>query len=72
MIITRFAPSPTGKLHIGSVRTALFCYLLAKQTTEGKYILRIEDTDQARSTTLFEDNIFEGFQWLGLDWDAGP
>jgi len=68
---TRFAPSPTGKLHIGSVRTALFCYLLSKQSG-GKYLLRIEDTDQARSTTLFEENLLEGFQWLGLDRDAGP
>jgi len=71
-MITRFAPSPTGKLHIWSVRTALFCYLLAHKTTEGKYILRIEDTDQARSTTLFENNLFDWFQWLGLDWDAWP
>ena len=71
MHITRFAPSPTGKLHIGSVRTALFCYLLSKQSG-GKYILRIEDTDQARSTTLHEENIREGFQWMGIDRDAGP
>lgn len=71
MHTTRFAPSPTGKLHIGSVRTALFCYLLSKQS-DGKYILRIEDTDQARSTTLFEENILDGFQRLGIDRDAGP
>lgn len=71
-MITRFAPSPTGKLHIGSVRTALFCYLMAAKMTEGKYILRIEDTDTARSTSLFEENICEWFQWLWLDWDAWP
>jgi glutamyl-tRNA synthetase len=72
-MITRFAPSPTGKLHIGSVRTALFCYLLSQKAgAQGKYILRIEDTDTARSTKLFEENILEGFQWLGLDRDAGP
>ena len=71
MHITRFAPSPTGKLHIWSVRTALFCYLLSRKSG-GTYILRIEDTDQARSTKLFEEIMLDGFQRLGLDWDAGP
>lgn len=71
-MITRFAPSPTGSLHIWSVRTALFCYLLSAKQADGKYILRIEDTDQARSTKLFEDNILDWFRWLGLDRDAGP
>ena len=68
---TRFAPSPTGALHIGGVRTALFSWLYARRNG-GQYILRIEDTDQARST---EDNaqlIIDGFEWLGLDADEGP
>lgn len=72
MIVTRFAPSPTGRLHLGSVRTALYSYILARQQQGGKYIFRIEDTDVARSTKLFEQNMIEGFQWLGLDRDAGP
>ena len=70
-IVTRFAPSPTGMLHIGGVRTALFCWLFAKQQG-GRFILRIEDTDLTRST---DDNIRiieEGMAWCGLDWDEGP
>lgn len=71
MTITRFAPSPTGYLHIGSVRTALFCWLWAKKQ-KGKFILRIEDTDRERSTEEAVQVILDGLQWLGLDWDEGP
>lgn len=71
MVVTRFAPSPTGALHIGSVRTALFCWLLAKRT-EGKFILRIEDTDRERSTQESVDNIIAGLKWLRIHWDEGP
>ncbi|MFA6294978.1 MAG: glutamate--tRNA ligase [Candidatus Paceibacterota bacterium] len=67
-IITRFAPSPTGNLHIGSVRTALFNYLFSK-SNDGKYLLRIDDTDKTRSTKAYEDNIVNGFKSLGLNWD---
>ena len=68
---TRFAPSPTGYLHIGSIRTALYCWLYAKHTG-GKFILRIEDTDQERSTKEAVEVIFAGLTWLGLTWDATP
>ena len=67
-VITRIAPSPTGRLHIGTARTALFNYLFAKHTG-GRFLLRIEDTDKARSTKEFEDNILEGLSALGLTWD---
>ncbi len=67
----RFAPSPTGYLHIGGVRTALFNWLWARKTG-GKFILRIEDTDQERSTPESVRIIFESMKWLGLDWDEGP
>ncbi|MCK9225584.1 MAG: glutamate--tRNA ligase [Candidatus Muirbacterium halophilum] len=67
----RFAPSPTGYLHIGGARTALFNWLLAKRYN-GKFILRIEDTDQERSTKDSEEVIFRAMKWLGLDWDEGP
>ena len=71
-VVTRFAPSPTGYIHIGNLRSAIYPYLLAKQNEEGSYILRIEDTDQARyvegATELIEDTL----QWIGLDWDEGP
>lgn len=69
MFITRFAPSPTGFLHIGGARTALFNYLFAKHHN-GKFLLRIEDTDQARSTKEATDAIFSGLKWLGLDIDG--
>lgn len=68
---TRFAPSPTGFLHIGGARTALFCWLHAKKS-QGKFILRIEDTDQERSTQASVDAIMQGMKWLGLDYDEGP
>lgn len=71
MTRTRFAPSPTGDLHIGSVRTALYCWLYARHT-DGKYILRIEDTDRERSTQSSIDVILNGLKWLGLDQDEGP
>jgi len=67
----RFAPSPTGYLHVGGARTALFNWLLARKE-QGKFILRIEDTDVARSTQESVDAILEGMRWLGLDWDEGP
>ncbi len=68
---TRFAPSPTGYLHIGGARTALFCYLHARRH-QGQFILRIEDTDRERSTQESVDAILDGMQWLGLDADEGP
>jgi glutamyl-tRNA synthetase len=71
MVITRFAPSPTGDLHVGSARTALFGWLWSKNQ-KGKFILRIEDTDRERSTQAAVDVILEGLQWMGLMWDEGP
>jgi glutamyl-tRNA synthetase len=71
MVRVRFAPSPTGYLHIGGARTALFNWLWARQQ-KGKFILRVEDTDQSRSTQESELAILQGMQWLGLDWDEGP
>ena len=67
----RIAPSPTGPLHIGTARTALFNYLFARQTG-GTFVLRMEDTDLARSTPESEADILDGLHWLGLDWDEGP
>ena len=67
----RFAPSPTGKLHIGGARTALFNYLIAKNAG-GKFLLRIDDTDLARSTKENEEDILNSLKWLGLNWDEGP
>ncbi len=67
----RIAPSPTGPLHIGTARTALFNYLFAR-STGGTFVLRLEDTDRARSTLESERDILEGLHWLGLDWDEGP
>lgn len=69
---TRFAPSPTGYLHIGGVRTALYAWLYARKNNEGRFILRIEDTDLERSSAEATDIILEGLQWLGLDYDEGP
>lgn len=69
--VTRFAPSPTGYIHIGNVRSAIYPYLLAKQT-DGTFILRIEDTDQARYVEGATDLIKETLLWLGLNWDEGP
>lgn len=71
MPIVRFAPSPTGHLHIGGVRTALFNYLFAKNQ-QGQFILRIEDTDISRSSQDMAKEILKGLQWLGIQWDKGP
>ena len=70
-VITLFAPSPTGNLHIGGARTALFNYLWAKKNN-GIFILRIEDTDRTRYKPESEKSIIEGLKWLGLNWDKGP
>ena len=67
----RFAPSPTGDLHVGNARTALFNWLFAKHY-EGRFILRIEDTDQERTSRIFERNLLEDLKWLSLYWDEGP
>ena len=67
----RFAPSPTGYLHIGGARTALFNWLYARHT-DGTFVLRVEDTDDARNTREAVDVILDGLRWLGLDWDEGP
>ena len=69
--VVRFAPSPTGYLHIGGARTAIFNWLFARKH-QGKFILRIEDTDSERSTDDAIEGIIEGLNWLGLDWDEGP
>jgi glutamyl-tRNA synthetase len=71
MVRVRFAPSPTGYLHVGGARTALFNWLFARHHG-GTFILRIEDTDQTRSTKEATQAIFDGMEWLGLDWDEGP
>ena len=70
MVRTRFAPSPTGYLHIGGVRTALFNWLYARKHG-GQFILRIDDTDQQRNVAEALQPILDGFRWLGLDWDEG-
>ena len=70
---TRFAPSPTGYLHIGGARTALYCWLASRRAgTDGQFVLRIEDTDRERSTQAAIDAILEALDWLGLDYDEGP
>ena len=71
MIRTRFAPSPTGYLHVGGARTALFCYLFARHH-QGEFVLRIEDTDRQRSSEESVQAILDGMQWLGLEYDQGP
>src|ERR1700730_15022762 len=67
----RFAPSPTGYLHVGGARTALFNWLFARRTG-GVFVLRIEDTDLERSSEPMVEGILDGLRWLGLDWDEGP
>ena len=67
----RYAPSPTGTPHVGNIRTALFDWLLARHAG-GKFIIRIEDTDQARLAEGAIEEIYESLRWLGLDWDEGP
>ena len=71
MIVTRFAPSPTGYLHIGGARTALFNWLLARQMG-GRFLLRIEDTDLKRNTPTAAQRVLDDLRWLGIDWDEGP
>ena len=70
-IRTRFAPSPTGYLHIGGARTALYCWL-ASRHADGQFVLRIEDTDRERSTQGAIDAILDAMDWLGLGYDEGP
>jgi nondiscriminating glutamyl-tRNA synthetase len=70
-IRVRFAPSPTGELHVGNARTALFNWLYARHHG-GIFVLRIEDTDRTRTTKAFEENLLEELKWLGIDWDEGP
>src|SRR5919109_2900041 len=67
---TRFAPSPTGFLHVGGVRTALFAWLLARQSG-GQFILRLEDTDKVREVEGSAKHIMDSLRWLGLEWDEG-
>src|ERR1035437_1970112 len=70
-IVTRFAPSPTGFIHVGNVRTALYAWLLARKNN-GIFILRIEDTDKVREVEGSIEHIKKSLQWLGLTWDQGP
>jgi glutamyl/glutaminyl-tRNA synthetase len=70
-IITRFAPSPTGFMHVGNVRAALYAWLWTKKNN-GTFILRIEDTDKEREVEGSIEHIIESLKWLGLDWDEGP
>ena len=67
----RFAPSPTGHVHLGSARTALYDYLIAKKTG-GQFVLRIEDTDRKRLVEGAEEELMNSLHWLGIDWDEGP
>ena len=70
-VVTRFAPSPTGNLHLGGLRTALFNFLLAKKL-KGKFILRIEDTDRTRLVPGSVERIQQILRWAGINWDEGP
>jgi glutamyl/glutaminyl-tRNA synthetase len=69
--VTRFAPSPSGHLHVGGARTALFCWAYAKGRG-GKFLVRIEDTDQKRSSGAASVGFLKDLAWLGIDWDEGP
>lgn len=71
MVVTRFAPSPTGYLHVGGARTALFCWLMARHHG-GRMLLRIEDTDQSRNTPTATTQVLRDLRWLGIEWDEGP
>ena len=71
MVRVRLAPSPTGTLHIGTARTAVFNWLFARRHG-GEFVLRIEDTDKERSKSEYTSNILDGLKWLGIDWDAEP
>ena len=70
-LVSRFAPSPTGELHLGNARTALFSLLLARRAG-GRFLLRIEDTDRERSQEVHDAALLADLHWLGIDWDAGP
>ena len=70
-VVTRFPPSPTGALHIGGARTALFSWLFARHS-KGKFVFRLEDTDRARSSEAHVESIVRAMTWLGLDYDEGP
>src|SRR5215510_6224527 len=70
-VVTRFAPSPTGALHPGNARTALFSFLLAKQAA-GRFVVRVEDTDRERGSDAFVESQLADLAWLGLGFDAGP
>ena len=70
-VVTRFAPSPTGHLHIGGARTAIFCWLMARHY-DGRFVLRIEDTDTERSKQEYTDSILASMRWLGLEADGEP
>jgi nondiscriminating glutamyl-tRNA synthetase len=70
-IRVRFAPSPTGELHVGNARTALLNWLFARRWG-GVFVLRIEDTDRIRTTDVFEENLLDDLRWLGIRWDEGP
>ena len=70
-VVTRFAPSPSGHLHVGGARTALFCWAFAKGR-DGRFTLRIEDTDQKRSSEAASLGFMRDLAWLGIDWDEGP
>ncbi|MGH8189336.1 MAG: glutamate--tRNA ligase, partial [Steroidobacteraceae bacterium] len=70
-LVTRFAPSPTGFLHLGNARTALLNFLAARKS-HGRFILRVEDTDESRSNEEFMRELFQDLRWLGIDWDEGP
>ena len=69
MLKTRFAPSPTGNLHLGGARTALINYIVSKKLSSSKFYLRIEDTDHERSKQEYTDNITNSLKWIGLNWD---
>ena len=71
-IITRFAPSPTGNLHLGSARTALINFIISQQNLSSKFYLRIEDTDKTRSKEEYIKNIIDSLLWLGLRWSSEP
>ena len=69
-VVTRFAPSPSGELHLGNARTALFSLLLAKRYG-GRFILRVEDTDLERSKDEYREALYDDLRWVGIEWDAG-
>ena len=72
MIRTRFAPSPTGFLHVGGIRTALFAFLVARQAAEGVFVLRLEDTDRKRLVPGSKEHLIASLKTIGIDYDEGP